>query len=165
MAELRVNIHSLVLNGPHIGGSVKAAKKLMARTLKVKESEAKEAMTYEGSYSGTPEQKVLAWCGAGKTLAPCLYYKRSFCQDRLGTTTRKRWKQRRCVRRVSEVSGRALRYSGEYMPHTLAEDLHSGVALCVLDLPYELLPHFRNGCRASAARLPHVCHVATHPLN
>jgi hypothetical protein len=69
MAELRVNIHSLVLNGPHIGGSVKAAKKLMARTLKVKESEAKEAMTYEGSYSGTPEQKVLAWCGARKTLA------------------------------------------------------------------------------------------------
>eukprot|EP01043_Picozoa_sp_COSAG02_P002582 COSAG02_NODE_60_length_43475_cov_59.494582_10_plen_3160_part_00 len=94
MAELRTNIHQLVLAGPHIGGSVKASKRLTVSTLHDRENHAKTAITYEGSYSGTPEQKCLAW--------------------------------------ISEVTGRTLRYSGEYELHTLAEDLHSGVALCEL---------------------------------
>ena len=94
MAQLRTNIHQLVLAGPHIGGSVKASKRLTVDTLHHRENEAKDAMTYEGSYSGNPEQKCLAW--------------------------------------ISEVTGRTLRYSGKYELHTLAEDLHSGVALCEL---------------------------------
>ena len=66
----------------------------MSKTLAGREAEAKDSMTYEGSYTGRKEQKALAW--------------------------------------IAEVTGMPLRHTGAYQPYTLAEDLHSGVALCEL---------------------------------
>ena len=94
LAVLRTELFRLIQGGPHIGGNIKASERFMAKTLAAREAEAKDSMTYEGSYTGRKEQKALAW--------------------------------------IAEVTGMPLRHTGAYQPYTLAEDLHSGVALCEL---------------------------------